>query len=157
MKIQSYVLLFLFLSITQYLFAGEIRKIENHELTRVLNYFENHAELDDLFKCPSSVRMFKLQDEGECSSKVPKCPKNMLYIAVASFGETYDGLLFVTSKHHEWQFIKTVACPTIHNRHVNLTLQFEYIDYISKGVLDKHTIMFEFIARGSKSYMRKVQ
>jgi hypothetical protein len=86
--------------------AADLRPAKNKELSYVLNNFEIMTESgkgDEL-----SIRLMKVQDQGECDGSPQSCPKSAVYAAVSELGEYPEQKLYQLPKMHNWRFVRWI-------------------------------------------------
>ena len=87
-------------------FAAELLPIKNKDLTSVLNNFSVLVESgkgDEL-----SIRLIKVQDQGECDGSPQTCPKSTVYAAISELGEYPEQRLYQLPKKHNWRFVRWI-------------------------------------------------
>jgi hypothetical protein len=90
--------------------AEELKIIDSQDrnLVHILNTFELIAKHEEY---PTSVRILKIRESGECEPKLTRCPKEYLYIAVSSYDEYPDQKVYILSNAYEWNFKRWVYLP----------------------------------------------
>jgi len=103
--------------------AADLSTVKNKELTYVLNNFEIMAESgkgDEL-----SIRLLKVQDQGECDGSPRSCPKSSVYAAVSELGEYPEQRLFQLPKMHNWRFARWIKRAKIEGETAEIELVAE--------------------------------
>ena len=109
MKMIIRILFFLvFLTVGASAEETKLIDLSNSDIVHILNNLKLIAEYPDY---PTSVKIFKVRDSGECGTKFSSCPEESLYIAVSSFDEYPDEKVYVLSKAFEWIFDKWIYLP----------------------------------------------
>lgn len=96
------------LGCTQSARSDELASVEDSGLVHLLNNVEIVEERRDL---PIAVRVFRLSELGECDGPPPNCPTEVLYVAVSTFDEAPDQILFALPESYGWTFVRWVSWP----------------------------------------------
>jgi hypothetical protein len=88
--------------------SDELATVKDSALVHLLNNVEIVQERRDL---PVAVRVFRLRELGECDGPAPNCPREVLYVAVSTFDEAPDQVLFTLPEAYGWTFVRWVSWP----------------------------------------------
>jgi hypothetical protein len=89
--------------------SDELAQIEDPGLVHLLNNMEIVEDRQDL---PVAVRIVRLRELGECDGPAPSCPSEVLYVAVSTFDEAPDQILFALPESYGWQFVQWASWPS---------------------------------------------
>ena len=89
--------------------SDELAKIEDPRLVHLLNNMEIVEDRQDL---PIAVRIIRLRELGECDGPAASCPTEVLYVAVSTFDEAPDQILFALPESYGWQFVQWTGWPS---------------------------------------------
>jgi hypothetical protein len=131
-----------------------LKEISKIDLVRLLNDLEIVAEYNDIKKSPYFIRIVRLRDRGECDP-YPKCPGEILYIAVSNYDEAVDQKLFVLPKAYGWSFEKWLEFPVSEDpdEFVKILLKKEIAT--KTGILEEMDQVEVNIAKGYISKVHK--
>jgi len=80
--------------------------ITNQESLKLLNDVKLIHEKPGL---PLNVRIWTLQDDGECGPDYTGCPGTTLFIAISSIDEYPDRIIYESKKAYGWEFDKWIS------------------------------------------------
>lgn len=89
--------------------SDELAEIQDPGLVHLLNNMEIVEDRQDL---PVAVRIIRLRELGECDGPAPSCPTEVLYVAVSTFDEAPDQILFALPESYGWQFVQWASWPS---------------------------------------------
>ena len=104
-----FVLCFALLGCAQTAKSDDLIEVEDSSLILLLNNVETVV---DRRKFPFRLRVFRLRELGECDGPPPRCPTEVLYVAVSTYDEAPDQRLYVLPTSYGWHFDHWSNWPT---------------------------------------------
>lgn len=107
-------ILSIFLLLASSLAFAEKLSLQEFKHTDVASLLDNIrvlAEIAELSKSHSPIKVFSLQEDGECGVKPDTCPKSELIVLISSFSEYPERKIYVTPKSYGWKFSRWILLP----------------------------------------------
>lgn len=81
--------------------------VSEGEFVHVMNNADLKAERRSMAEAPYAVRVFSVRENGECDSDdLTTCPRDVIYVAIASFDESPNERLYRLPAEYEWTFLR---------------------------------------------------
>lgn len=122
-------------------------------LTTILNQMELVA---DTSKQESAfvVRIFRVQELGECGPKHSNCPSQRLYVAISTIDLAADQAVFVLPPAFGWSFIKWVTLPDNDFESSVVVVELEKSEITEPGKISKSRVELLFSPYGDANIRR---
>ncbi|MDO8287802.1 MAG: hypothetical protein Q7T44_01145 [Parvibaculum sp.] len=102
---------FIFVSVTIWTTHSLSAPLDEPKDELLIAFANNAVLIAESKKEPIAVRIYGLQNFGECDGTGDNCPKTSLYIAVSEFGEYPDQKLYKLDEANIWKFIHFISFP----------------------------------------------